>query len=289
MNCEMAYLLGMIIGNGEIQRGAAETTITIEIPYKNLRTNACQDVAVYVKAATVDIREIIEPLIGCRVAVSQIKNATRMSFTLGNDNYVIREIIRLIARGTHHSNMVMSEELFEATMDERKALLKGIADVTGHIRASNYFFDKKIHRVYIEVPQNWQMVIDIANMLKSVGIPVQTIDFGHPNFRDGKLKKYNAGKLSFWKKEHQIKIYANEFLPIGFNIRNKQDALETYSRELLGIMSAEKTHKFYWQKSRVRRKKPAHPSETDESLPQEIRGLHFESWTDLAERLGYGK
>ena len=41
----MAYLTGMILGNGEIQRGTRETTITIDIPYKNLYTNAKQQKA----------------------------------------------------------------------------------------------------------------------------------------------------------------------------------------------------------------------------------------------------
>lgn len=54
-------------------------------------------------------------------------------------------------------------------------------------------------------------MIDVANLLKSLDIPVQTIDFGHPNFRDPKLKKYNEGKPNYWKKELQIKIWANEF------------------------------------------------------------------------------
>ena len=31
MNTEMAYLLGMVTGNGEVQRGMIDTTITIEI------------------------------------------------------------------------------------------------------------------------------------------------------------------------------------------------------------------------------------------------------------------
>lgn len=66
------------------------------------------------------------------------------------------------------------------------------------------------------------MVIDIANMLKEIDVPVQTIDFGHPNFRDGNLVKYNEGKPNFWKKEHQVKIFANEFLSVGFNIKHKQ-------------------------------------------------------------------
>ena len=38
MNNEMAYLLGMITGNGEIQRGRTETVITIELPHKKMET-----------------------------------------------------------------------------------------------------------------------------------------------------------------------------------------------------------------------------------------------------------
>ena len=37
MNNQMAYLVGMILGNGEIQRNASNTTVIIEIPHKNLK------------------------------------------------------------------------------------------------------------------------------------------------------------------------------------------------------------------------------------------------------------
>lgn len=290
MNVEMAYLIGMILGNGEIQRGSKETTITIEIPYKNLYTDDLKDVSVYVKASTVDIRAIVEPLIGHDLIVTQSKHSTRISFTKNNDEYIIREIVRLIGSGRHHSTMRMNHELFSITTDEKKALLRGISDVTGYIRKSNNAYGQDwSYRVYIEVPGNWYMVIDIANMLKLVDVPVQTIDFGHPNFRDGKLAKYNQGKINFWKKEHQIKIYANEFLPIGFNISHKQEALEKYSEELLKFTDPQKTHKFYWEKPIRRSSKPIHPGEQDDYIPQEIRSKHFDSWTDLAEALGYGK
>lgn len=94
----------------------------------------------------------------------------------------------------------MNPELFGITTDEKKALLKGIADVTGYIRKSNIAFGQDgAHRVYIEIPGNWYMVIDIANMLKAIDVLVQTIDFGHPNFRGGKLVKYNEGKPNFWE------------------------------------------------------------------------------------------
>ena len=290
MNTEMAYLLGMILGNGEIQRDNNETRITIDIPHKNLYTDDMKDVRVYVKASTVDIRSIVEPLIGHNLVITQNKRSTIITFVKLNDEYITREILRFIGGGRHHSTMRMNPELFSITIDEKKNLLRGIADVTGYIRKSNIAYNKDgEHRVYIEIPGNWYMVIDIANMLKDVDVPVQTIDFGHPNFRDGKMKKYYQGKPYFWKKEHQIKIYANEFLPIGFNINHKQEALEKYSEELLEFTGPAKTHKFYWEKSIRRKARPIHPHENDDYLPIEIRGKHFESWTDLARMLGYGE
>ena len=283
----MAYLVGMILGNGEIQRGVKETTITIDIPHKSLYTVDKKEIPIYVKASTVDIRAFIEPLIERDLAVTQIEHSTKLSFTKNNDEYTTREILRYISGGVHHTSMRMHSDLFDMTTDEKKSLLKGIADTTGYIRKSNYFFNKWAHRVYIEIPSNWYLVIDIANMLKDVDVPVQTIDFGHPIFRDANLVKYKQGNTDFWKKEHQIKIFANEFLPIGFTMKHKQEALERYSEELLEFMDPDDTHKFYWEKSPRNKIKPRHPGENDPYLPRELQGKHFDSWTELAAFLGY--
>lgn len=290
MNVDMAYLMGMIIGNGEIQREREETRFTIDIPHKNMKTEDCADTRIYTKASIEDIRTIIDPLIGCMLKVSSSDHSTKISFVKNNSEYITREIIRLVNFGTHHSTMSVHPDIFSMSIDEKKSLLRGIADVTAYIRRSNMAFGQPgAHRVYIEIPGNWSMVITIANLLKDVDVPIQTIDFGHPNFRDGNLKKYKEGKKLFWKKEHQIKIFANEFLPIGFNIKHKQEALEKYSNELFAHMSPKKTHKFYWEKPIRIRHKPSHPGESDLSLPYEIRNKHYDSWTQLAEELGYGK
>lgn len=290
MNNQMAYLVGMILGNGEVQRDIDSTTITIEIPHKNLKDDEGLEVSVYVKSSLIDIRNVIEPLLGKSVKITQSKSATKVSFKKSNEDYTMREILRFIGCGVHHSSMTMNDELFDMSIDEKKELLRGVADVTGYIRKSNIAYGQEgCHRVYIEIPGNWQFVIDIANMLKTLDIPVQTIDFGHPNFRDSNLKKYNEGKIYYWKKEHQIKIWANEFLPIGFNIVHKQRALERYAEELLDYIDEEKTHQFYWEKAVRVRKKPMHPMENDEQLPEKIRGKHFDSWTQLAKELGYEK
>lgn len=277
MNNQMAYLVGMILGNGEVQRDIDSTTITIEIPHKNLKDDEGLEVSVYVKSSLIDIRNVIEPLLGKSVKITQSKSATKVSFKKSNEDYTMREILRFIGCGVHHSSMTMNDELFDMSIDEKKELLRGVADVTGYIRKSNIAYGQEgCHRVYIEIPGNWQFVIDIANMLKTLDIPVQTIDFGHPNFRDSNLKKYSEGKIYYWKKEHQIKIWANEFLPIGFNIVHKQRALERYAEELLDYIDEDKTHQFYWEKAVRVRKKPMHPMENDEQLPEKIRGKHFD-------------
>lgn len=198
MNVDMAYLVGLILGNGEIQQFSNRTNITIEIPYRNLYTEDKKDVAVYVKASVVDIRLILEPLIGNAITVTQSSHSTLLTFEKPNSEYIIREILRFIGSGRHHTAMRMGSDLFSINVEEKKALLRGIGDVTGYIRRSNIAFGQDgAHRVYIEIPGNWYMVIDIANMLKDVDIPVQTIDFGHPNFRDGNLVKYKEGKINF--------------------------------------------------------------------------------------------
>lgn len=66
MNIQMAYLLGMIAGNGEIKRGNTDTTIAIKLPHKKFETEDNHDVSVYMKASVSDIRQLIEPLIRYR-------------------------------------------------------------------------------------------------------------------------------------------------------------------------------------------------------------------------------
>ena len=92
MNVEMAYLLGMVTGNGEIQRGNSDTTISIEIPHKKLETEFQHDVSVYVRASITDIRQVLEPLLGTALCFTQNANVSILSFRKPNEDYLIREI-----------------------------------------------------------------------------------------------------------------------------------------------------------------------------------------------------
>jgi hypothetical protein len=293
MNNEMSYLLGLICGNGEIKRGQTDTTVSIEIPHKKLETEQNHDVRIYVRASITDFRTILEPLIGAGLSFTQQDNYSVISFTKPNTDYLTREIMRYIGNASSHEDIRIADDIFSFTHDERISFLRGFADVTGYIRRSNYYFDKYKHRVYIEVPHNWGLVADVCNLLKSVDVPVQAIDWAHPNIRDGNLTKFNQGLPNFWKKEHQIKIWANEFEPIGFAVIHKKEALGVFAKELVDGVTAEGknvadvTHRFYWENRVRNRARPHHPSEDDPIIPLSIRGKHYDSWKEIAFDLGY--
>lgn len=290
----MAYLLGLISGNGEIRRGAHETTVSIDIPHKKLHTEDYNDVQVYVKASIADIRGILEPLIGAGLNFTQQKGHSIISFTKSNEDYLMREILRFVGNASSHENIRLNQDVFRFTRDQKISFLRGFSDVTGYIRRSNsYISGRHMHRVYLEVPHNWELVVDISNLLKSIDIPVQNIDWAHPNMRDGALKKHNEGHPNFWKKEHQVKIWANEFEPVGFAVIHKKEALRKFADELrAGILAAggnpdEITHRFYWEGGNRLKRKPNHPGENDPFIPAIIRGKHYNSWKEIAGDLGY--
>lgn len=292
MNVEMAYLLGMITGNGQIQRGNTETRFSVEIPHKKLETEFNNDVTVYIRASITDIRSIVEPLTGATLSFIQKPNYTILTIAKPNTDYLTRELLRYVGNATEHDNMRISPEVFGFTADERKYFIMGFADVTGYIRRSNYAYHEPQYRVYFEIPNNWDLVIDFCNLLKTVDIPVQAIDWGHPNMRDGNLIKYNEGKPDFWKKEHQVKVWALEYQKIGFNVIHKKQALDYFAELHKNYLvsnnkSVNSLHKYYWEGQSREKNKLYHPGENDSFLPIEIRGKHYNSWKKIAEDLGY--
>ena len=112
MNVEMSYLLGMVTGNGEIQRGATETAITIDIPHKKLETEFQHDVGIYVRASITDIREVLEPLLGTALTFTQNANVSLLSFRKPNEDYLMREILRYLGGATSSDNARISSEVF---------------------------------------------------------------------------------------------------------------------------------------------------------------------------------
>lgn len=93
-----------------------------------------------------------------------------------------------------------------------------------------------------------------------------------------------GGAGTSWAKEHQYKVYADQYEGIGFYISHKDKAL----RELA---KANRDNGARSQKlctgvpSRIRIKAP-HEHEDHEKLPPEIAGKHFDSFKQICACVG---
>ena len=309
---DLMYLLGMITGKGSIIPHETETTINISIPHKLLRING-QDAEGSVQIALNTIRNRIQPLVEVTsLQARSNRTETNITFSKPNTGYLMRQINEYFNLEQHWRDFRIPNEIFDSTRDMQREFMRGLADVTGHIRSSNMYFKDYDNRVYIEIPTNWYLVIDICNILKRLNIPVHTIDWGHPNIRDSKLREFRAGRDGAFR-EHQIKIFAEEFERIGFTIPHKQNMLVRLSNEnrrrwrLYWQRKSEITtniekrtqyirkieqlqeshHRFYWDTNNKSRLKPDHPQENDIRIHEDIRGRHFNSWREIADTLGY--
>ena len=109
--------------------------------------------SIYVKSSLADIRNVIEPLIGNTLPITQTDRATQISFTKSNEDYTMREIVRFIGGGVHHSTMKMNDELFRISPDEKKELYSTIAkaQLNAWKKGSGHFY------------WNYKLLLDTVN------------------------------------------------------------------------------------------------------------------------------
>lgn len=157
--------------------------------------------------------------------------------------------------------------------------LRGFADAAGNIRRSNR--DRNgFHRVYLDVlNQNWTLPVQLCSLLQQrLNVPVHEILWGHPNLRDPQATKSHQSPF----REHQLRIYAHDFLKVGFYIHHKQAILKRLAKENTQRIEQGRTDPSSpCQGSRPFRSKNLHPLEKDNRLPERIRGQHFDAYWQI--------
>ena len=183
---------------------------------------------------------------------------------------------------TNYERFHVPRAIFQATdRTIKEEFMRGYADVAGHVRKSNAYTNGR-HRVYIDVLNpNWHLPVELCQLLQDhLEVPVQTITWGHPNIRD----PYGKDREGAWAREHQIKVFADEYERIGFYIDYKMDVMHQ-------LADYNRTHNLVHNPKFCDCKpskgiKPKHPAENDPRLPDIIRGKHFNSYREICRELG---
>jgi len=109
-------------------------------------------------------------------------------------------------------------------------------------------------------------------------IPVSHVLWGHPNVR-------TPSGGSTWAKETRIRICAESFEPIGFHFEYKQRIFEEmveFNRQR-GYSAPKPCNP---KIKKVRDRKPRHPDENNENIPEALRGKHFNTYYKICQALG---
>ncbi len=279
LNEDMAYFLGLVVGRGIIIKGTETNKLIIEFPFKNLEAKGVTKKYDTQMHLSDSLDKIVNRLRKLGLNIRKESDTENKSVSLiiewhGED--IAWQLLSYLLDREHsdYHSFRIPKAIFEADKEKQKEFLRGYFDVTGYIRASNVYFYNQ-HRVYLEVDhRNWFLVLDLERLLDSVGVPIQTIDFGHPNFRDPEFKK----AVGFWAKEHQIKIFANQFLPIGSYLTHKDEVLKE-------LASLNKPDSGEGEKTIRVKEKPQNPEESSDKLPEFLRGKHFNHYTELLDYL----
>ena len=141
-------------------------------------------------------------------------------------------------------------------------------------------------RAYFQIVRNWLLPIEIDNFLRSeFDLPIHTIDWGHPNIRDGNLEDYFNSNPTSWGREHQVKFFPEYYTDFHFRISSKQSLFKELIDHNLKVKFSNKEDWFPPTKITKSRIKAFHPGENDMRIPKLAR-KHFDAFWQINLVLG---
>ena len=278
---DVAYLIGMIIGRGVIAEKEGRWTITIEFPFVIPELEGYNQFASFVISILTRTLPRVKSLLGEAVDLSVVpERMVQFTINLPSTHLVVRNFKQLLGEHLDYSKFAIPTVIEDAPKEIVREFVRGFADVAGNIRRSNRD-QSGFHRVFLDVlGSNWTLPVQMCNLLQTkLQVPVSNILWGHPNLRDPQARESSPA----WR-EHQIRIYAHDFLKVGFYIEHKQAVLEILAKENQE-REGEKRSSFC-NGYRQFRRKVNHPAENDERLPEFLRGKHFDAYWQICAECG---
>ena len=227
----------------------------------------------------------LKALLGERIDLSCIpEKQVAITVELPARHLAVRNLRMILEGRQSHREFTVPEVIAQSDDEIIREFLRGFADVSGNIRRSNY--DRNgFHRVYLDVLNaNWTLPVQLCQLLqKRLKVPVHEILWGHPNLRDPQAKHLEQSPF----REHQLRIYAHDFLQVGFYIRHKHEVLEKLADEnRKRIYQGMSDPSSPCEGIRRFRFKESHPLESDERLPEHLRGRHFDAYWQICAACG---
>jgi hypothetical protein len=199
-----------------------------------------------------------------------------IDFSLNQD--LFKRIISSFYPAQSFDSFKIPQEIKNSSIDRKIEFVNGLLDTSGFANAGGWLNrdGQNNHgrmRAYFQIVRNWHLPVEIDNFLRdNFNLPIHTIDWGHPNIRDGNLEEYYGdNKSASWSREHQVKFFPEYFGAFKFRITSKQSLFSELLQHNLQAVFNKNEDWFPPSKFGLAQVKAEHPGENDPRIPIEVR------------------
>ncbi len=219
----LAYVLGLVCANGRAE--PARKCVTVDFRYgpyrdglvRGDRLALCQDVVT--PQGIADVVGSIQRRAGDALAVTSQQRSNRLyevTLDFGTDLPLWDTVLSLLDGKASFREFAIPSGIVAHPDDEvRREFARGFFDSAGLVTSSCRAGPNGRHRVYIRAYRpNLHILEQLRSLLETLGVRVSEINHARP----GEIREY------------QMRIFAEEALKIGFQIRWKQQLLEDMAK-----------------------------------------------------------
>ena len=216
-------------------------------------------------------------------------SVTQLVLDFDTSKPVWKALTAIFTKEFHFHTGSIPKAVMEFSRANKVEFVNGLLDTAGFCNAGGWVPRKGTssevrQRAYFQVVRNWKLTVEIDNFLRSeFDIPIQTIDWGHPNIRDGNLVEAQAGKSSAYAREHQLKVYPEYLKDFRFRISSKQKMFQ----ELIdhNVAGGFTNTEDWFPPQKITSFKAIHPDESNPRMALQVR-RHFDSFWQINHALG---
>lgn len=277
---DVSYLLGMPVARGELSSSENVHRLVVHFPKGALIAEGETlhfDTEKEIRLGIEKIRERLLELLDGDIRTVDAGDSWNLVARFTRFTMAWRNIQLLLEDRTSFHNFRVPQIFFDpdTPIDYKLEFVKGYADVAGNIRPANRDQAGR-HRVRLDTlnhATNWNLPVQLCLLLQGhLNVPVPNVVWGHPNL----------GRE--WR-EHQLNIYAEDFLSVGFYFDYKQAVLEELAQSNLKRFNARV--RGCPGERRVSQIKIADQEEQNsDRLPSELVGMHFNGYWQICRALG---
>jgi len=241
------------------------------------------------------LKSIIIPFLQAEIdadyEITGNKTMTLLVINLSKNENTFKELLNYFAPSISFDRFHIPGIISECSESAKTEFINGLLDSSGFANAGGWLNrdGKNGHgrmRVYFQLVRNWYLPVEIDNFIRAqFDLPIHTIDWGHPNIRDGNLNDYFENRQTSWGREHQLKFFPEYYQGFKFRISSKQSMFQELTDHNSKVGFTERDDWFPPAKITKGKLKAYHPGENDLRIPEPAR-RHFDAFWQINLAMG---